>query len=178
MPDFAATTPHHSSEDEPADVNGELCRQAFDACLQGLVPRLSVPRELDDNLLRPFRYCHRTWRDGAVAFKQELIEISKHWKELGLPDSCPYSLPTSAELLVHQKDFETFATAQRLKQKLRCLLDTTPDGWVPTHLWKATKEAHREAFNELVQAVENAEGTEDQSISVEELKRMWPFDIQ
>ncbi|KAL8967251.1 MAG: hypothetical protein Q9197_005527, partial [Variospora fuerteventurae] len=151
-PDFAASSPNLELEDQPADISAELCKEAFDACLQGLVPRLSAARALDDSLVRPFRYCHRTWRDGAVAFRQELIEISSRWKELGLPNDCPYPLPTSNELVSYRKDFEDFVIARKLKQRLICLLGTTPDGWVPTQLWEATKSAHKEAFDELVQA--------------------------
>ncbi|KAL9123779.1 MAG: hypothetical protein Q9217_006825 [Psora testacea] len=176
-PDFVAPSLNLSLEDQPADINAELCREAFDACLQGLVPRLSAARALDDNLLRPFRYCHRTWRDSAVAFRQELIEISSRWKELGLPNSCPYPLPTSDELVVYSREFEDFVAAQKLKQRLICLLDTTPDGWVPTQLWEATKSAHKEAFDTLVQAVRDAKITGDQSMSEEQLRKMWPFDI-
>lgn len=176
-PDFAAPVLDASSEDQPAVTQADLCRQAFDACLQGLAPRLYAARSLDDSLLRPFRYCHRTWRDGAVAFKQELTEISRRWKELGLADSCPYPLPTLDELLVHQKDFERFVTAQQLKQRLIYLLDTTPDGWVPTDSWEATKLAHKEAFEKIRQAVRNAESIDDQPMSEKDLRRMWPFDI-
>ncbi len=177
-PDFAAPSPNLSLEDQHADISADLCREAFEACLQGLVPRLSAARALDENLLRPFRYCHRTWRDGAVAFRQELIEISSRWKELGLPNHCPYPLPTSDELVVYRKEFEDFVAARKLKQRLVCLLDTTPDGWVPTRSWEATKSAHKEAFDELVQAVRDANITDDQSMSEEQLRKMWPFDIE
>ncbi|KAL8943576.1 MAG: hypothetical protein Q9211_000930 [Gyalolechia sp. 1 TL-2023] len=177
-PDFAAPSLNLSLENQPADIKAELCRKAFDACLQGLVPRLSAGRALDENLLRPFRYCHRTWRDGAVAFRQELIEISGRWKELGLPNSCPYPLPTSDELVVHGREFEDFLAARRLKQRLICLLDTTPDGWVPIQLWEATKSVHQEAFDEIIQAVKNATVTDDQSMSEDDLRKMWPFDIE
>ena len=177
-PDFAALGPNLSLGDQPADISAELCRQAFDACLQGLVPRLSAARTLDDNLLRPFRYCHRTWRDGAVAFRQELIEISSRWKELGLPKYCPYPLPSSDELVAHRREFEDFVAARTLKQRLICLLDTTPDGWVPTQAWEATQSAHKEAFDELVQAVRDAEIADDQSMSEERFRKIWPFDVE
>ena len=177
VPDFAAPQTHPSLESQSADINAELCRQAYEACLQALVPRLSAAKALDDDLLRPFRYCHRTWRDGAVAFRQELIDISNRWMELGLLSPCPYPLPTSDELALHQKEFEAFVTAQGLKQKLMSLLDTASDGWVPNHLWETTKAAHRDAFEEVVHSVGNAEITDDQSMSIEELKKIWPFDI-
>ena len=91
-------------------------------------PRFYAARVLNNNLLRPFRYCHRTWRDGAVAFRQELIEISSRWKELGLPNDCPYPLPTSDDLVVHRKEFEDFMAAQNLKQRLIRFLDIPSDG--------------------------------------------------
>ncbi len=177
-PDFAAPSPNFSFEDQPADISAEFCKKAFDICLQGLVPRLSAARALDENLLRPFRYCHRTWRDGAVAFRQELIEISGRWKELGLPDSCPYPLPTSDELAVYQREFEDFVAARKLNQRLICHLDTTPDGWVPTELWEAAQSAHNEAFDVIVQAVTDGKVTDDDYMSEEELKKVWPFDIE
>lgn len=40
----------------------------------GLVPKLSVAKVLDDTLLRPFRGCHITWRAGAIASRQELVQ--------------------------------------------------------------------------------------------------------
>lgn len=175
-PDFAAPpgpTPPSEAPPAPADIIAQLCSQAFDACLQVLVPRLFAARALDEDLLRPFRYCHRTWRDSAVVFRQELIEISRRWTELGLPDQCPYPLPTSDDLVVYRREYEDFLVAQNLKMKLVDRLDTTTDGWVPTESWDATKSAHKQAFEVIVRAV-----TDDQSMSEGDLRRIWPFDIE
>ena len=101
IPDFAAPVTDASPEEKLAEIQSALCRQAFDACLQGLIPKLYAARALDHNLLRPFRYCHRIWRDGAAAFRHELIVLSTRWNELGLAGSYPYILPTSTELLEH-----------------------------------------------------------------------------
>ena len=178
VPDFAGPTTDASPEETPAQVQAALCRQAFDACLQGLIPKLYAARALDDGLLRPFRYCHRTWRDGAAASRHELIEISNRWNELGLAGSCPYALPTSIELLEHQKEFRSFGTANDLKRRLMDLLDTTPDGWVPMESWEATEVAHQEAFDELLQTIRSAENGDDQSMNEKDLRRIWPFDIR
>lgn len=178
VPDFAAPMADASPEEKPAKVQAAICRQAFDACLQGLIPKLYATRALDDDLLRPFRYCHRTWRDGAAAFRHELIEISRRWKELGLAGSCPYALPSSIELLEHQKEFQSFCTAIDLKRRLIDLLDTTPDGWVPTESWEATEVAHQEVFGELVQTIGSAENMDDQLLNEKDLRRIWPFDIR
>ena len=139
--------------------------------LQGLVPRLHAARAVDDNLLRLFWYCYRPWRDRAVACRLEPIEISSRCKELGLPNPCPFTLPISDELTVHQKDLADFVTAQKLKKMLICLLDTTPHGWVPTQSWEATESAHKEAFDECIQAVRDARMADHQSMSEEELGR-------
>jgi hypothetical protein len=49
MPDFAALIHYPSSEDRPAEVDAKLYREAFDACLIGLVPRLCAARALNDH---------------------------------------------------------------------------------------------------------------------------------
>ena len=178
VPDFAAPVTDASQGEKPADTQVALCRQAFFACLQGLIPKLFAARALDDDLLRPFRYCHRTWRDGAAAFRHELIEVSSRWKTLGLAGSCPFALPTSIELLEYQKEFESFRTANDLKWRLIDLLDTTSDGWVPTELWEVTEAAHQKAFDEFVQTMRSAENGDDQLMNEKDLRRIWPFDIR
>ena len=178
MPEFVTPMTDASPEEKPAEIQAALCRQAFDACLQGLTPKLYAARTLDDGLLRLFRYSHRTWGDGAAAFRHELIEISRRWKELGLAGSCPYALPTSTELIEHQTEFQSFLTALQLKQRLVDLLDTTSDGWVPADSWEATKVAHRKAFDEVMQAVRRAESIDTQWMNEKNLGRIWPFDIK
>lgn len=152
-----------------------ICSQAFDVCMKGLVPKLRAARALDDTLLRPFRYCHTSWRDGAAAVRQELIEVSKNWKELGLAGSCP-DLPTEEELVEHKKQYEDFETVQKLKILLIHALDTNSDGWVPTHAWEWSKVAHRVAFEKWVQTARDAEGTGEDDMTEEKARRLWPFD--
>ena len=186
QPDFAAPTPDPSLEDRPPDRFAEICQKAYDACLKALVPKLATARAIDNNLLRPFRYCHRTWRDGAVAFRDELIDISKRWKELGLPGYCPYPHPTSGELAVHRKEVERYMTAQRLKERLASLLNVTSDGWVPTEAWETTKMAHKESYYGLIQAmqavndaaVNDVDSTDEESLSSDDLKELWPFECE
>ncbi len=57
-------------------------------------------------------------------------------------------------------------------------LDTTPDGWVPTRSWEATKVAPKDAFDGLVRAGGTAESPDDQSMSEEYLRKVWPFDVR
>ena len=128
-------------------------------------------------MLRPLRYCHSTWSDGAEEFRQQLIEISNRWKELGLAGSCPYPIPTSDEMLIHQKELKGFEILLQLKQRLIKVLKTTTDGWVSTKSWEATKVAHKEAFETELHLKGSAQSVDEEARNEEALRRIWPFDI-
>lgn len=192
-PDFAALLDHVSLVDENLEPPGRkrereydqkdkdaiYCSQTFDVCMTGFVPKLRAARALDDTLLRPFRYCYTSWRDSAAAVRQELIEVSRNWKTLGLEGSCPY-LPGGEELAEHEKQYEDFEAVQKLKLWLMRVLDTNSDGWVPTEAWEWSKKVNREAFDEWMKtsrAVKNElEGRGDDGMSEEKARRLWPFD--
>lgn len=53
---------------------------------------------MNGNLFRPFRYCYRTLKDGAVALRHEMIETARLWKELGFEGQCPFPVPTGKNL--------------------------------------------------------------------------------
>lgn len=131
VPDFAQPIPDPSNED-CTQPQSEACAQAFDACIQLLAPKLAIARSMDETIFRPFRYCYRTWEDRAVAFREELIQTSLHWEQLGLRRPCFFSLPYPDELLRHQQDYKRFEAAQQLKHGLSVLLNTASDGWVPS----------------------------------------------
>jgi hypothetical protein len=178
VPDFASAVAHPSLENQ-VELNSERCAKAFDVCTRFLVPKLSGPRLMDEALFRPFRYCYRTWRDGAVAFRHELIETSRHWKELGLAGSCPLSTPTPEELAIHRKEYRMFEATHDLRNNLSSLLSTASDGWVPPEDWEAAASAHREMFHGMLQAVlSNEDPDDDEPIKDErDLREIWPFDI-
>ena len=94
------------------DKDVSTCQQTYEVVLRGFVPKLYNARTMDETLLRPFRYCDTSWRDGAAALRQELIDISHRWTELGLPGQCPYQL-TPEELREHEKHFEDFETVHK-----------------------------------------------------------------
>jgi hypothetical protein len=138
--------------------DASICYQTYDVCMKGLAPKLRPARLLDPTLFRVFQYCHTTWRDSATALRQELIELSVRWTELGLQGSCPFS-PTEEELKKHARDYEDFETVQRLKLWLRNSLHTNSDGWVPNNVWNAAKYAHRAAYDEWIQTAREAEAS-------------------
>ena len=152
-----------------------LCSQTFDVCMKGFVPKLRTARALDDTILRPFRYCHTSWRDSAAAVRQELIEVSKNWEKLELVGSCPYQ-PTEEELAEHKKQYEDFEDVQKLKLWLIRVLNTNSDGWIPADAWESSKVAHRDAFEKWMQTARGATGTGNEKMTEAKARKMWPFD--
>jgi hypothetical protein len=172
-PDFARPS------NNDADHGSQLCAKAFEACCRYYVPRLDLPRNMNENLFRPFRYCHRTWKDGAVAFRHELIETARHWNKLGLSGSCPYPLPSSEEWANHLKDYRRFEVAQNLKADLARLIDVATDGWLPFDDWNRAKAEEKRMFEGMLQAVleEEDDDPNEPIRSEEDLREIWPFDL-
>ncbi|PVH92515.1 hypothetical protein DM02DRAFT_733644 [Periconia macrospinosa] len=107
--DFAQPVLDPSSDDQ-LEPKSEACAKAFNVSTQFLLPRLSQPRLMDETLFRPFRYCYRTWEDGAVAFREELIQTARNWDGLGIVGSCPFSILNPDEGAAHRKDYKLFET--------------------------------------------------------------------
>jgi hypothetical protein len=184
-PDFATPVAHPSLVNQ-LEPQSEYCAKAFDVCTQFLVPKLASPRMMDEPLFRPFRYCFRTWNDGAVGFRHELIETSRHWKELGFAGSCPVLEPPIADLEAHQKHYKTFEAGQAIRGTMSSLLNTANDGWVPLDDWEATNSLHQELFNAALESVctdsgdkspDTANADDDPIRTVRDLKEVWPFDL-
>ena len=179
VPDFAHTISDPTCENG-IELKSGLCAKAFDAATQLLLPMIGKPRTMDEAFFRPFRYCSRTWADGAVAFREELIQTSRRWKELGFVGSCPYPLPDADELAAHAKDYKLFEAAQQLRYTLAGLLNSASDGWVPTKEWSVTEAAHKEMFRGTLQeVVATANADDDEPIKSEaDLREIWPFDLK
>jgi hypothetical protein len=179
MPDFAQSIPHPSGEDK-IEPKSETCAKAYDVCIQFLAPKLSAARATEEAYLRPFRYCYRTWEDGAVAFREELIQTSLLWKELGFAVPSPFPLPCPDEIAVHQREYKLFEAAHQLRHSLSSLLNTASDGWVSPEDWEGTQYAHREVFKGMLQEVlSNEQPDDDEPIRGEDdLREIWPFDLK
>jgi Phosphotransferase enzyme family len=169
VPDFAV-----SDESE-----NNICAKAYDACSQFSTPKLSAPRLMDENLFRPFLYSYRTWKDGAVALRHELIETARRWNELGFADSSPYAFPSPNERARHEREYKLFVAAHELKHDLSSLLDAATDGWVSLDHWEATKLAHKEVFDGMLTAVLTNENPDhDEPVKDEGvLRSIWPYDL-
>ncbi|KAL4784214.1 hypothetical protein BJX76DRAFT_348012 [Aspergillus varians] len=152
--------PSHNDKEWKDSV---ICYKTYDVGMKGLVPKLRPAGLLDPTLFRPFYYCHTSWRDSATAVRQELIELSARWTELGLEGSCPFS-PSEEELEEHARSYEDFET-------------TNSDGWVPNDVWDAAKDAHRAAYDEWIQTARESE-SRGESLTVAKADKLWPFDVR
>ena len=176
-PDFAGPKDESLEDQEREELRAELCQKAYDVCMKGLVPRLAAARALDMDLARPFRYCHRTWRDSIPAFRQDLIDLSVRWEALDLPGQCPYHVPVGDELALHKEQYEDLKLAADLRGKIYTLRDAGSDGWVSNDMWPKVQAYHKEVFAGFLSTVKEMEGTEGESMTEEKLRTMWPFDI-
>ncbi|EAU35687.1 predicted protein [Aspergillus terreus NIH2624] len=189
IPDFASLPEEPEKELEDAQVEPKtpsdkererkdalICHQTYDVCMKGLAPKLRPARLLDQTLFRLFHYCHTTWGDSAPAVRQELIELSTCWKELGLQGSCPFS-PTDEELERHARDYDDFEAVQRLKLLLKHALNTNSDGWVPNEEWEAAKEVHRELYDQWIETAREVQSS-GEDLTVDKADKMWPFNAR
>ncbi|KAI9669662.1 MAG: hypothetical protein M1831_007358 [Alyxoria varia] len=170
-PDFAQV-----HEDE-SDSSSQLCAKAFEVGTWYYLPRLFTSRLMDEAFFRPFRYCYRTWKDGAVAFRQELVDTTRCWNELGLPGACPFPLPEPDDWSSHQREYRLFEAAQILNRDLARVLDVATDRWAPCDEWERVKASHRETYDGALQVVlANEDPDSDEPLRTEaDLREIWPF---
>jgi hypothetical protein len=98
-------------------------------------PRLHSLINLDMDLLRLFKICHRTWRDGTPLLTSDLIDVAESWQELELPGSCRYTSPTGSELDAHKTRWTWFEEYHELQEILSEKLQASGDDWVPFEYW-------------------------------------------
>ncbi|KAK2789274.1 hypothetical protein FQN51_002723 [Onygenales sp. PD_10] len=176
VPDFAAL-PIASEETQAEDKLSEgseldtLCSQAYAAGLGILSPRLNNARNVDETLLRPFRYCHRTWRDSIVPFTYELLELQKHWDTLGFQESCSLATDfmSSDRARVYREREEIFNDFLEIKKDLLEMVETDDDGWVFPELFKEKKTLNQSLYETIMSDIEDENDWKD-------MESAWPLD--
>ncbi|EQL31887.1 hypothetical protein BDFG_05791 [Blastomyces dermatitidis ATCC 26199] len=165
VPDFAKPPVDETSE----GTEESLCSQAFEAGLGLLAPRLAAVRKIDEILLRPFRYCHRTWKDGVVPFTHELMQLRDHWQDFGFKEGCPIPVLGSEEMRIYQERLDIYDKMLAVRQDIVETLGVEQDGWIPEDRWEEVKEAHQRIYEAVLAAMESEKDRQD-------MKMMWPFD--
>ena len=120
-----------------------------------------------------FRYCGTSWRNGATPLRQDLIELSERWTELGLEGSCPYQ-PTPDEIETHKRQFEDFETYMGLKAFFIRATNSNSDGLVLSDHYDKAKEACKEAFELWIRTVRE---DDDLAMTEEKGRMLWPLDL-
>ncbi|PGH01066.1 hypothetical protein AJ79_08036 [Helicocarpus griseus UAMH5409] len=188
VPDFASLPVENPAEDKKEleqqlsdderrlqnDIS--ICNQTYDAVMRLMIPKMRIAKRLDPMFFRLFHYCFTTWRDGAPAIRQELLDLRTLWKELELPGNCPY-VPTDEELREHAVQYEDFETMQQLKTWLKISFQTTSDGWIPNELWDAAKEANKAAYDEWIDTARASKASRER-MTVNKAEKLWPFDAR
>jgi hypothetical protein len=182
-PDFASREVEDEGEGEDEDESSQpksekaklkqdflLCNQAFEVCMHGYAPIIAKARNTNGLLIRPFLHCNVSWRDSAPAVRQELIELSVQWNDIGLDGARPYD-PTTEELKRHEEQYPDFEIALNLKLGLMRSLRTDSDGWVASDDWDVVKPAHDEMFREWLRTT-----SEDGGMDEGKARELWPFD--
>ncbi|EXJ54177.1 hypothetical protein A1O7_09514 [Cladophialophora yegresii CBS 114405] len=116
--------------------------------------------------------CHSSWRDRAPALRQELIDLSQPWPELGHLGSCPYQ-PLVEALAEHAKQWEDFKTVLKFKIFLIRVLDSNSEGWISTDGWEAAKATHKQLYEQWMETVRESE---DPEMNEERGRRLRPWD--
>jgi hypothetical protein len=77
----------------------DILKQAFDVTSQYLLHSATRWSTTSGRMpVSTFSLLYRTWGDGAVALRHELIETARLWGDLGFDGPCPYPLPGQEEL--------------------------------------------------------------------------------
>lgn len=166
VPDFAKVPP----EGTPENAEASLCSQAYELGWALLAPRLGGARKIDESLLRQFRYCHRTWRDGFVPFTYELMRLRDRWEELGFREGdCPIPALRAEDMSFYKEQLEVYDKILEFKLDMIETLGVEEDGWVSEDRWEGVRQAHRYFYETIMASMENENDRE-------ELKTIWPFD--
>lgn len=105
-----------------------LCSEAFNGGLKLLAPRLAAAREANETVLRPLRYCHRTWRDGIVPFTPGLTQLREGWHDL-VQEECPIPALSGEGQRLCQEHLDTYEKMLDVRREIISVLGAEQDRW-------------------------------------------------
>ncbi|OJD27490.1 hypothetical protein ACJ73_01103 [Blastomyces percursus] len=97
-------------------------------------PRLDQVLRLKLGRVRcdPISFASNTWDDDILPLRESLINLERHWHELGFDFACPIHF-TEEELQAHAKDGEGWNEVQDFWRAVEGIV--TRDGWTPHDLY-------------------------------------------
>ncbi|KAL3448450.1 phosphotransferase family protein [Aspergillus insuetus] len=112
---------------------------------------------LDRRLLEPFVCAQLGIQGSLVPLREWLIQVSKNWSSLDLPEDCPYQI-TEEERRKHAE--------QELQYEDR--LQTDNSGWIFHDRWEMTDRRNRELYEMYIDPM-------SEELDLEAARRNWPF---
>lgn len=171
-----AIPPQYLSQYKEREADGKATeRQYWDATLDVCIQangRLAPLREMDDDILKHFYLCHRTWSDGLPVAARELNVLLDRWGALGLPGDPPCDATARDRLRTFAKNYESYKDAKRLKEALERKLDAG-NGWVTIDQWEQAQELHELAYKRTVEIIQEP----DSDTTLDYIKAIWPYDL-
>ena len=175
MLNFAIPRQYISQYDE-RETEGKATPKQYwyatlDVCLQAN-KRLALRRDIDDDLLRPFHFCYRTWKDGLPAAAREMNVLLDRWNELKLPGDPPCDADTRDRLRGFESDFVAYTDAEKLRLGLETAIGAD-NGWVSTDYWEESYQRQKDAYRTMMEVAREP----DSDMSPEHMQAIWPYDI-
>ncbi|KAI4701951.1 hypothetical protein J4E89_010470 [Alternaria sp. Ai002NY15] len=164
-----------------------LHAEAFAHLIHSQLPHaMTIPRTMDEAYLRPFTYGHRSWLHGATPFREELIQTSRRWGELGFSTvgPCAYPMPSREEYAAHWEKYKEFEARHTFRLELQKRLGVESGGWVWADMYEVTNQAQKEWFEEAMKGAVGERGervwvSEDgERLTEAEIRDTWPFDLE
>ncbi|GIJ89511.1 phosphotransferase enzyme [Aspergillus pseudoviridinutans] len=90
-----------------------------------------------------------TWDDEIVPFREALINVEKHWQEIGIQGNCPYHF-MEEELKGHAADAEGWNEVQDFFDSIEGLVKR--DGWTHPETFDAAFDFFSNSGNQVSRA--------------------------
>jgi hypothetical protein len=185
IPDFAQELPLdrvldtiRDTETDAAQADAQRCAGTW-AVMAHLCPKLGeAASALDPLLCRHMAAPDSSWLDDVVSLRSLLMELSRQWEDLGLPDHSLYQ-PSKADKEDLSVKLDELESTQRLRMYLARLLRCETDGWVTAERWEEVLPIYREEHEQFkVACIASREEGESEADAVEKAERLWPFDLR
>lgn len=165
---------------QPHQAEDDILMQTWMRSALEHIPRLMgsvLAGPLSQFLFSPIATCDHAWISGVPLLQQSLQELRECWSHLGFSSPCPIP-PLSEEATrelsaAHDKAKAAMHMRMTLTSKMKCRYDL----WVPIHEWPFAMLSLLLVWTSFVEALGPMEITEGVTMSAEDVRLMWPFDI-
>ncbi|OAL28651.1 hypothetical protein AYO20_09375 [Fonsecaea nubica] len=170
----SATLP--DQPDEPIYADSMACARAFDRYMETYLLHLARVQSVDGRLLCLFQYSLRTWNDGVVAFRHDLVRTSYECEDWGDDEKYTIAILDAKYRSTHTDT--SFLTTGYVNRGTD-YLTTSSDGQIHAEAWSALQLQHRRLDSSVAQAIMSARDSDyDEPITTEKaLRAIWPFGI-